>query len=40
LAQVYFALGLGAQTHRERTEETLRMLKNHFETNPSPTPRR
>jgi uncharacterized protein YndB with AHSA1/START domain len=33
LARVYFALGLGPQTHRERTEETFRMLKNHLEKN-------
>jgi len=31
LARVYFLLGLGVQAHRERTEETLRMLKEYLE---------
>jgi len=36
LARAYFALGLGAQTHNERTEETLRMLKSHLEETQKP----
>lgn len=31
LARLYFALGLGARSHRRRTLETLRLLKNHLE---------
>ncbi len=31
LARVYFALGLGARSHRRRTLETLRMLKTYLE---------
>jgi len=31
LSRLYFALGLGMWAHRTRTQETLRMLKQHFE---------
>jgi uncharacterized protein YndB with AHSA1/START domain len=31
LSKVYFALGLGMRTHRRRTIETLRLLKEHLE---------
>ena len=30
-AKLYFALGLGTRTHRRRTMETLRMLKEYLE---------
>lgn len=30
-AKLYFTLGLGMRTHRDRTLETLRMLKEHLE---------
>jgi len=33
LARIYFLLGWGLQAHRERTQETLRMLKEHLEKN-------
>lgn len=33
LAKVYFFLGLGVQAHKDRTEETLRLLKKHLEKN-------
>jgi len=33
LAKVYFFLGMGLRAHQERTDETLRMLKNHLEKN-------
>jgi len=33
LAKIYFLLGMGVRAHQERTDETLRMLKNHLEKN-------
>jgi len=31
LAKVYFLLGMGVKAHQERTDQTLRMLKNYLE---------